>query len=78
MYIGKIQLYDKTLKIRRTAYSYIDALSASGGLITGLYYTFTPFALIFSNFSMEIGILSLLFLGKSVKERDDDEPNHYG
>ena len=72
MYHGKIVQFDHTKTIHTTAYSLIDLMSASGGLITGVYYTFIPIALTFSRLSFNLGVMSLLFLARSSKSYDQD------
>lgn len=53
----------------------IDVLSASGGLISGIYYSFIPVALTFSRLSFDLGVISLLFLARSSKAYDEDARN---
>ena len=72
VYHGKIVQYDHTKTIHTTAYSVIDMVSASGGLITGVYYSFIPIALTFSRLSFNLGVISLLFLARSSKAYDRD------
>ena len=47
-----------------TSYSFIDLVSASGGIITGLMALFGPIAALFSKLQFELGVISLLFSAK--------------
>lgn len=67
IYHGKIVKSDKHKLIQTTAYSLVDLLSDSGGLISGAYTGFTPVAKTFSKLSFELGVISLLFLAKSTR-----------
>ena len=50
IYIGYLLKFDHVVQYRYIAYSFIDFLSASGGLLSSLYYGAIPVALIFSRF----------------------------
>ena len=65
IYHGKIVKHCHFKEIRTTAYSIIDMLSASGGLVSGMYYAAIPIASTFSRLSFELGVISLLYLAKS-------------
>ena len=67
IYIGYLLKYDQVKQYRYIAYSFIDLLSASGGLLSSMYYGAIPVALLFSRFQYETGVMSLLFTAKSSK-----------
>lgn len=47
------------------AYSFLDLLSDSGGIIKGIQFVFAPIAVIFSSFAFDLGVLKLLFKSRS-------------
>lgn len=67
MYRGMIMKYDKQRYLRYTAYSMLDLISASGGIITGLLTLASPIAKTFSKLAFELGIMRLLFMAKTYK-----------
>ena len=67
MYRGMILKYDKEQIITYTAFSFLDLLSASGGIISGLLAVFGPIAAIFSTMSWNLGVMRLLFMAKTNK-----------
>lgn len=73
MYHGKVVKYNHAQTIKTTAYSFVDLLAESGGLLSGLYYSTIPIALTFSRFSFNLGVISLLFMAKmSTKDYHED------
>ena len=72
-YKGQFMFDKKVTHVHKTAYSYIDTLAASGGLLTGLFYAIWPLALTFSRLSFEVGVIGLLFNVKTMRNRTDDD-----
>lgn len=72
VYHGFIVDYNHHKFIKTTAYSVIDLLSASGGLISGIYYSFIPIALTFSRLSFDLGVMSLLFLARTALDENEN------
>lgn len=60
---------DNRLEVRSTSYSLIDVVSASGGLLTGAYYLFIPLANLPSRLNFDLGVISLLFLARTAKNK---------
>lgn len=51
-----------------TAYSFLDLVSASGGIITGMFYIAAPIAMTFSKMSFDLGVMKLLFMAKTFEK----------
>ena len=64
IYRGMIMKYNKERIISYTAYSFLDLVSASGGIISGMLAVAAPIAAIFSNLSWDLGVMRLLFTAK--------------
>ena len=65
MYRGMIMKSTKERIITYTAYSFLDLLSASGGIISGMLAVSAPVAAIFSRLSWNLGVMKLLFMAKT-------------
>ena len=66
LYRGMIMMHTKQQSYVFTSFSFIDLVSASGGIITGLMAVFGPIAGLFSKLNFELGVISLLFSAKSI------------
>jgi hypothetical protein len=75
MYRGMIMKHRDERVLSYVAYSFIDLVSASGGIIKGLQAVFTPIAAMFSILSFDLSILSLLFLARSADFSDFNDLN---
>lgn len=65
LYRGLIMKYNEKQHSTKVAFAFLDLISASGGLITGLYYALIPLAGVFSRLRFEVGLISLLFLART-------------
>lgn len=61
--------FDRHEYYRADAFSILDLLSKSGGLIAGIYYAFIPLAILPSRLSFDLGVISLLFMARSAKNQ---------
>ena len=64
MYRAMIMKSNKERIMTYTAYSFLDLISASGGIISGMLAVAAPIAAIFSSMSWNLGVMRLLFMAK--------------
>ena len=65
MYRGMIMKDKNHRKLIYTAYSYINLLESSGGIIGGMIAMIAPVGEMLSGLSFDLGVMSLLFMAKS-------------
>lgn len=56
-----------------TSYCFLDLVSASGGIISGMIAVFGPLAGLFSRLNFDLGVMELLF---SARTLEDVEPSN--
>ena len=76
LYRGMIMKYDIERVISYNAYSFLDLLSASGGIISSMLAIAAPVAAIFSDLSWNLGIMRLLFMAKTKSPTDQFDYKH--
>lgn len=65
IYRGMLKKHSKERIKTFDAYCFLDLLSDAGGIVKGISAVFAPVAVIFSSFSFDLGVLSLLFKSRS-------------
>lgn len=65
MYRGMIMKDKNRRTLIYTAYSYINLLEDSGGIIGAITGIFAPIGVMLSGLSFDLGVMSLLFMAKS-------------
>lgn len=65
MYRGMIMKDKNRRTLIYTAYSYINLVEASGGIIAGMTALLAPVGEMLSGLSFDLGVMSLLFMAKS-------------
>ena len=67
MYRGMIMKATQEREIVYTAYSLIDMVSASGGIIAGLLAVFGPVAELFSRLTFDLSVMAILFRARTTR-----------